>query len=142
MRRASSYHSYSQSPPYDFQYEERRYGKPALSLTKKSGSDRGLYGGKLSSFSSFSSPSRFSDQGNEVLSPSPQRETWSPFSETMSDFSSDIHGRHTILHNSDVNGGSNAGGIRHTQVKFLLSSSCSVITKVQWIYVVYESCPF
>ncbi|KAG0498219.1 hypothetical protein HPP92_002910 [Vanilla planifolia] len=27
-RRASSYHSYSQSPPYDHQYEDRRYGKP------------------------------------------------------------------------------------------------------------------
>ncbi|KAJ3669009.1 hypothetical protein LUZ60_010959 [Juncus effusus] len=27
VRRPSSYHSFSQSPPYDYQYEERRYGK-------------------------------------------------------------------------------------------------------------------
>ncbi|KAM0072710.1 putative Arf GTPase activating protein [Helianthus debilis subsp. tardiflorus] len=42
-RRASSYHSYSQSPPYDYQYEERRYGKQAPVLTKKPGSDRGMF---------------------------------------------------------------------------------------------------
>ncbi|KAJ8570287.1 hypothetical protein K7X08_037259 [Anisodus acutangulus] len=58
MRRASSYHSYSQSPPYDFQYEERRYGKHAPVLSRKPGSDRGLYEGKVSSFLS---PSRLSD---------------------------------------------------------------------------------
>ena len=61
-RRASSYHSYSQSPPYDYQYEERRYGKQAHALTRKPGSDRGLYEGRLSSFFS---PSRFSDQMHE-----------------------------------------------------------------------------
>ncbi|KAL6223482.1 hypothetical protein ACLB2K_006868 [Fragaria x ananassa] len=49
-RRASSYHSYSQSPPYDYQYEDRRYGKQAATLTRKPGSDRGQYEGKLSSF--------------------------------------------------------------------------------------------
>lgn len=58
MRRASSYHSYSQSPPYDFQYEERRYGKHAPALSRKPGSDRGLYEGKVLSFLS---PSRLSD---------------------------------------------------------------------------------
>uniref|UniRef100_A0A5B7ACA0 Putative ADP-ribosylation factor GTPase-activating protein AGD14 n=1 Tax=Davidia involucrata TaxID=16924 RepID=A0A5B7ACA0_DAVIN len=58
-RRASSYHSYSQSPPYDYQYEDRRYGKQAPALTRKPGSDRGLYEGKVSSFFS---PSRLSDQ--------------------------------------------------------------------------------
>ncbi|PHT37168.1 hypothetical protein CQW23_24868 [Capsicum baccatum] len=58
MRRASSYHSYSQSPPYDFQYEERRYGKHAPVLSRRPGSDRGLYEGKVSSFLS---PSRLSD---------------------------------------------------------------------------------
>lgn len=116
MRRASSYHSYSQSPPYDFQYEERRYGKPGLSLTRKPGSDRGFYEGKLSSFSAFSSPSHFSDRANDALSPSPQRETWSPFSETMSDLSSDIHGHHTVLHNSEGNGGNNAGRIGRPEV--------------------------
>ncbi|XP_058204228.1 probable ADP-ribosylation factor GTPase-activating protein AGD14 [Rhododendron vialii] len=61
-RRASSYHSYSQSPPYDYQYEERRYGKQAPALTRKPGSDRGLYEGRISSFFS---PSRFSDQMHE-----------------------------------------------------------------------------
>ncbi|KAL0290751.1 UNVERIFIED_CONTAM: putative ADP-ribosylation factor GTPase-activating protein AGD14 [Sesamum calycinum] len=61
-RRANSYHSYSQSPPYDFQYEERRYGRHAVTLTRKPGSDRGRYGAK---FSSFSSPSRFSDHAND-----------------------------------------------------------------------------
>ncbi|VFQ67477.1 unnamed protein product [Cuscuta campestris] len=61
-RRASSYHSYSQSPPYDFQYEERIYGKPGPTLTRKPGSDRGLYDGKVSSFSS---PSHLSDHMNE-----------------------------------------------------------------------------
>ncbi|GFY98078.1 ARF GAP-like zinc finger-containing protein ZIGA4 [Actinidia rufa] len=61
-RRASSYHSYSQSPPYDYQYEERRYGKQAHALTRKPGSDRGLYEGRLSSFFS---PSRISDQMHE-----------------------------------------------------------------------------
>ncbi|XP_068341129.1 probable ADP-ribosylation factor GTPase-activating protein AGD14 isoform X1 [Pyrus communis] len=50
MRRASSYHSYSQSPPYDSQYEDRRYGKQAAALTRKPGSDRGRYEGKMSSF--------------------------------------------------------------------------------------------
>ena len=59
-RRASSYHSYSQSPPYDYQYEDRRYGKQAAVLTRKPGSDRGLYDGKISSF--VYSPGCLSDQ--------------------------------------------------------------------------------
>ncbi|XP_039059226.1 probable ADP-ribosylation factor GTPase-activating protein AGD14 isoform X2 [Hibiscus syriacus] len=61
MRRASSYHSYSQSPPYDNQYEDRRYGKQiAAALSRKPGSDRGHYVGKVSSF--VYSPGRLSDQ--------------------------------------------------------------------------------
>ncbi|XP_071688611.1 probable ADP-ribosylation factor GTPase-activating protein AGD14 [Rutidosis leptorrhynchoides] len=56
-RRASSYHSYSQSPPYDYQYEERRYGKQAPALTKKPGSDRGMF--------RFMSTSRLSDHVQE-----------------------------------------------------------------------------
>nr|GEU47181.1 probable ADP-ribosylation factor GTPase-activating protein AGD14 isoform X1 [Tanacetum cinerariifolium] len=56
-RRASSYHSYSQSPPYDYQYEERRYGKQAPALTKKPGSDRGMF--------RFLSTSRLSDHVQE-----------------------------------------------------------------------------
>ncbi|XWS64938.1 hypothetical protein CRYUN_Cryun05aG0047400 [Craigia yunnanensis] len=60
IRRASSYHSYSQSPPYDYQYEDRRYGKQvAAVLSRKPGSDRG-YVGKVSSF--VYSPGRLSDQ--------------------------------------------------------------------------------
>ncbi|RWW26620.1 hypothetical protein BHE74_00026257 [Ensete ventricosum] len=48
-RRASSYHSFSQSPPED-QYEERYSGKKPAFLSRKPGSDRGLYEGKISSF--------------------------------------------------------------------------------------------
>ncbi|KAJ3682979.1 hypothetical protein LUZ60_013206 [Juncus effusus] len=52
LRRASSYHSYSQSPPYDFQYEDRINGKKQQNgiLSRKPGSDRGNYEGKLASF--------------------------------------------------------------------------------------------
>ncbi|XP_022743245.1 probable ADP-ribosylation factor GTPase-activating protein AGD14 [Durio zibethinus] len=61
IRRASSYHSYSQSPPYDHQYEDRRYGKQAAAvLSRKPGSDRGHYAGKVSSF--LYSPGHSSDQ--------------------------------------------------------------------------------
>ncbi|XP_076907650.1 uncharacterized protein LOC143564174 [Bidens hawaiensis] len=56
-RRASSYHSYSQSPPYDYPYEERRYGKQVPALTKKPGSDRGIM--------RFLSTSRLSDHVQE-----------------------------------------------------------------------------
>uniref|UniRef100_A0A0E0JGZ9 Arf-GAP domain-containing protein n=1 Tax=Oryza punctata TaxID=4537 RepID=A0A0E0JGZ9_ORYPU len=48
-RRASSYHSFSQSPPYDYQYEERRDGKRSVMLTRKPGSDGG-HDGKMSAF--------------------------------------------------------------------------------------------
>ncbi|XP_047950620.1 probable ADP-ribosylation factor GTPase-activating protein AGD14 isoform X2 [Salvia hispanica] len=115
MRRASSYHSYSQSPPYDFQYEERRYGKHAPSLTRKPGSDRGLYEGKLAGFlspnrlSDYAKNDRFSNEGSnsrmsdytgnggvdlfksDVLSPSSQNETWSPFSESNSREAPSLH---------------------------------------------------
>lgn len=59
IRRASSYHSYSQSPPYDYQYEDRKYGKQAAVLTRKPGSDKARYEGKISSI--IYSPGRFSD---------------------------------------------------------------------------------
>ncbi|XP_025605550.1 probable ADP-ribosylation factor GTPase-activating protein AGD14 isoform X1 [Arachis hypogaea] len=62
-RRASSYHSYSQSPPYDYQYEDRRYGKQAAALTRKPGSDKVRYEGKMSSI--IYSPGRFSDHAYE-----------------------------------------------------------------------------
>eukprot|EP00262_Sarcandra_glabra_P002212 TRINITY_DN1247_c0_g4_i1.p1 TRINITY_DN1247_c0_g4~~TRINITY_DN1247_c0_g4_i1.p1 ORF type:complete len:633 (-),score=96.45 TRINITY_DN1247_c0_g4_i1:416-2314(-) len=60
IRRASSYHSYSQSPPYEHQYEDRRYGKQTGVLTRKHGSDRGLHFGKISSF--VYSPGRLREQ--------------------------------------------------------------------------------
>ncbi|KAK9129089.1 hypothetical protein Syun_017886 [Stephania yunnanensis] len=50
LRRASSYHSYSQSPPYEHQYEERKYGKQGGVLSRKPGSDHGRYEGKVPSF--------------------------------------------------------------------------------------------
>ncbi|CAN4118346.1 unnamed protein product [Withania somnifera] len=111
MRRASSYHSYSQSPPYDFQYEERRYGKHAPILSRKPGSDRGLYEGKVSSFLSPSHLSdhiyedRFAIEGSnprasdfsvssggdpfrpEAQSPNFQRGIGSPLSDTSRDIS-------------------------------------------------------
>ncbi|XP_075514596.1 putative ADP-ribosylation factor GTPase-activating protein AGD14 isoform X5 [Primulina tabacum] len=129
-RRASSYHSYSQSPPYDFQYEERRYGKHAPALTRKPGSDRGLYEGKLSGFLS---PSRFSDHTSDdrfanegsnprasdysissggdpfksdALLPRSQREIESPSGE----ISREIPKHHAAIPNSDASN-RNAGGI-------------------------------
>lgn len=58
--RPSSYHSYSESPPYDYQYEDRRYGKQVAGmLSRKPGSDRGFYVRKASSF--ICSPGRSSD---------------------------------------------------------------------------------
>ncbi|KAJ6827773.1 putative ADP-ribosylation factor GTPase-activating protein AGD14 isoform X4 [Iris pallida] len=78
-RRASSYHSFSQSPPYDHQYEERRNGKQAGMLTRKPGSDRGhYYEGKVSSF--MYSPG----QGEQMYEDSFANEGSNP---RMSDFS-------------------------------------------------------
>lgn len=62
MRRPSSYHSYSQSPPYDFQYEDRRYGKQVNTLARRP-SDRALFDGKLGNL--LFSPGRLRDQMNE-----------------------------------------------------------------------------
>ncbi|KAJ8424720.1 hypothetical protein Cgig2_010954 [Carnegiea gigantea] len=56
-RRASSYHSYSQSPPYDFQYEDRLKRKQGGPIVRKPGS--GLYERKAASFAY--SPGRFRD---------------------------------------------------------------------------------
>ncbi|CAL9124629.1 unnamed protein product [Musa acuminata var. zebrina] len=50
QRRASSYHSFSQSPPYEYQYEDRRYGKQFGILNRKPGSNQGHYDGKMGSF--------------------------------------------------------------------------------------------
>ncbi|XP_066351529.1 probable ADP-ribosylation factor GTPase-activating protein AGD14 isoform X2 [Miscanthus floridulus] len=63
-RRPSSYHSFSQSPPYDCQYEERHNGKQSAFLSRKPGSDRGREG-KISgySYSSHSLRERMSQDG-------------------------------------------------------------------------------
>lgn len=63
-RRASSYHSFSQSPPYDYQYEERRTGKQSAFLSRKPGSDR-VREGKISGFaySAHSLHERMSEDG-------------------------------------------------------------------------------
>ncbi|XP_010245794.1 PREDICTED: probable ADP-ribosylation factor GTPase-activating protein AGD14 isoform X2 [Nelumbo nucifera] len=67
-RRASSYHSYSQSPPYEYQYEDRHYGKQVGVLSRKPGSDRVHYEGKISSF--VYSPGRYEDRfANEGSAP-------------------------------------------------------------------------
>ncbi|KMS96554.1 hypothetical protein BVRB_8g201970 [Beta vulgaris subsp. vulgaris] len=58
-RRASSYHSFSQSPPYDFQYEDRLNRKQVGSLTRKPGSDHNLFERKAASF--LYSPGRLSE---------------------------------------------------------------------------------
>ncbi|KAL8493571.1 hypothetical protein ACS0TY_024666 [Phlomoides rotata] len=130
-RRASSYHSYSQSPPYDFQYEERKYGKHAPVLTRKPGSDRGIYEGKLASFlsptrsSNHANDDRFSNEGSYSrasdysvsgggdivgsLSPSSHVDSGSPFSETSRDISREVP------HISDANSGSNGGREVHQQ---------------------------
>ncbi|CAM0883116.1 unnamed protein product [Alopecurus aequalis] len=62
IRRPDSYHSYSQSPPYDCQYEDRRYGKQVNTLARRP-SDRALFDGKLGSL--LYSPGRVRDQMHE-----------------------------------------------------------------------------
>ncbi|KAM0898386.1 hypothetical protein ACQ4PT_021980 [Festuca glaucescens] len=62
IRRPDSYHSYSQSPPYDFQYEDRRYGKQVNTLARRP-SDRALFDGKLGGI--LYSPGRVRDQMHE-----------------------------------------------------------------------------
>ncbi|XP_021733215.1 probable ADP-ribosylation factor GTPase-activating protein AGD14 [Chenopodium quinoa] len=62
-RRASSYHSFSQSPPYDFQYEDRLNRKNIGSLSRKPGSDHNLYERKTASF--IYSPGRLSEHHYE-----------------------------------------------------------------------------
>ncbi|KAK1667673.1 hypothetical protein QYE76_055832 [Lolium multiflorum] len=62
IRRPDSYHSYSQSPPYDMQYEDRRYGKQVNTLARRP-SDRALFDGKLGSI--LYSPGRVRDQMHE-----------------------------------------------------------------------------
>ncbi|GKA75578.1 hypothetical protein Tco_0781956 [Tanacetum coccineum] len=54
-------------PPYNYQYKERRYGKQAPVLTKKPGSDRGMFRGmSTSSLNDHVQEDRFA---NEVSNP-------------------------------------------------------------------------
>ncbi|XP_010922917.1 probable ADP-ribosylation factor GTPase-activating protein AGD14 isoform X1 [Elaeis guineensis] len=59
QKRASSYHSFSQSPPYEYQYEDRCYGKQFGMLARRPGSDQGRYEEKIGIFAC--SPSRLSE---------------------------------------------------------------------------------
>ncbi|KAF3322598.1 putative ADP-ribosylation factor GTPase-activating protein AGD14 isoform X2 [Carex littledalei] len=111
-RRASSYHSYSQSPPYDYQYEERLYGKQPAMLTRKPGSDKGNYEGKLASFlsSSLSQPEQTYDErfGNESCG------------SRVSDFSASSPGDPFVLAGQspnfqDLHSKSNPNGTLHTK---------------------------
>ncbi|KAM7529917.1 hypothetical protein LguiB_033327 [Lonicera macranthoides] len=150
-RRASSYHSFSQSPPYDYQYEERRYGKHAPALTRKPGSDRGIYERKAFSFVS---PSRLSDHVYEdgftndgfksrasdfsvssggdpfrtgAQSPTFQRDTGfsSPSSETSRDISS-IDVLHQKVNTfADPNAKRDGEQVQHLQVIYLYNSNIS-----------------
>ncbi|XP_073040258.1 probable ADP-ribosylation factor GTPase-activating protein AGD14 [Primulina eburnea] len=141
-RRASSYHSHSQSPTYDFQYEQRRYGKHAPALTRKPGSDRGLYEGKLSGFLSTSrfsyhtNDDRFANEGSnprasdysnssggdpfrsDALSPRSQKETESPSDE----ISREIPKQHAALPNSDASIRNAGGRSLHPQRTLSLES--------------------
>lgn len=127
-RRASSYHSYSQSPPYDYQYEERRYGKQAFALTRKAGSDRGL------KTSSFLSPSHSSDNGfdgsfsnegsngsdiHKYETQAPTFQTGFGFSSPSSESSRDVFNEEISQHNvntySDAHTKSAADQVPHSQ---------------------------
>ncbi|XP_017248004.1 probable ADP-ribosylation factor GTPase-activating protein AGD14 isoform X1 [Daucus carota subsp. sativus] len=127
-RRASSYHSYSQSPPYDYQYEERRYGKQAFALTRKAGSDRGL------KTSSFLSPSHSSDNGldggfsnegsntgdlNKYETQAPTFQTGFGFGSPSSESSRDIFNEEINHHNvntySDAHTKGTADQVPHSQ---------------------------
>lgn len=132
-RRASSYHSYSQSPPYDYQYEDRRYGKQAAALTRKPGSDRGLYDGKILSF--VYSPGRLSDHiyedrfANDGFGDPFRSNSQSPNFQKGIEFSSPtIHPPSDVsvgnaqqqTMNARVEENSRRDGIRHPQVVMLL----------------------
>ncbi|URE15494.1 ArfGap [Musa troglodytarum] len=69
QRRASSYHSFSQSPPYEYQYEDRRYGKQFGMLNRKPGSNQGHYDGKMGDTFRYDVQS-LSSQDNGCCSPS------------------------------------------------------------------------
>ncbi|KAG8478787.1 hypothetical protein CXB51_028619 [Gossypium anomalum] len=146
-RRPSSYHSYSESPPYDYQYEDRRYGKQvAATLSRKPGSDRGFYVRKASSF--MYSPGRSSDHifedrfanegsaprvsyysvssGGDTFksgtgSPNFQKEVvfGSPNSQPQTEILSEDARHQTSYLFVDPNSKKDAAGISHPQVRYL-----------------------
>ncbi|CAO2197191.1 unnamed protein product [Urochloa humidicola] len=108
MRRPDSYHSYSQSPPYDFQYEDRRYGKKVDTLARRP-SDRALFDGKLGNF--LFSPGRSRDQMNE------DRFANESSGSRFSDFSASSTGdfRNDVLSPSSQETGYSSPSIHHSR---------------------------
>lgn len=108
MRRPSSYHSYSQSPPYDFQYEDRRYGKQVDTLARRP-SDRALFDGKLGSL--LYSPGHFRDQMHE------DRFANESAGSRFSDFSASSTGdfRNDVLSPSSQDTGYNSPSVHHSR---------------------------
>uniref|UniRef100_A0A0E0FUU0 Arf-GAP domain-containing protein n=1 Tax=Oryza nivara TaxID=4536 RepID=A0A0E0FUU0_ORYNI len=107
-RRPSSYHSYSQSPPYDFQYEDRRYGKQVDTLARRP-SDRALFDGKLGSF--LYSPGRLRDQMHEDRFAN--ESTGSRFSDFSASSTGDI--RNDVLSPSSQDTGYSSPSIHHSR---------------------------
>lgn len=107
-RRPDSYHSYSQSPPYDFQYEDRRYGKQVNTLARRP-SDRALFDGKLGSF--LQSPGRFRDQMHE------DRFANESYGSRFSDFSASSTGdlRNDVLSPSSQDTGYSSPSVHHSR---------------------------
>uniref|UniRef100_A0A0E0C9F0 Arf-GAP domain-containing protein n=1 Tax=Oryza meridionalis TaxID=40149 RepID=A0A0E0C9F0_9ORYZ len=107
-RRPSSYHSYSQSPPYDFQYEDRRYGKQVDTLARRP-SDRALFDGKLGSF--LYSPGRLRDQMHEDRFAN--ESTGSRFSDFSASSTGDI--RNDVLSPSSQDTGYSSPSVHHSR---------------------------
>ncbi|BAB90399.1 putative ARF GAP-like zinc finger-containing protein ZiGA4 [Oryza sativa Japonica Group] len=107
-RRPSSYHSYSQSPPYDFQYEDRRYGKQVDTLARRP-SDRAFFDGKLGSF--LYSPGRLRDQMHEDRFAN--ESTGSRFSDFSASSTGDI--RNDVLSPSSQDTGYSSPSIHHSR---------------------------
>uniref|UniRef100_A0A0D9V717 Arf-GAP domain-containing protein n=1 Tax=Leersia perrieri TaxID=77586 RepID=A0A0D9V717_9ORYZ len=107
-RRPSSYHSYSQSPPYDFQYEDRRYGKQVNTLARRP-SDRALFDGKLGSL--LYSPGRLRDQMHEDRFAN--ESTGSRFSDFSASSTGDF--RNDVLSPSSQDTGYSSPSIHHSR---------------------------
>ncbi|KAK3165765.1 hypothetical protein QOZ80_1AG0037380 [Eleusine coracana subsp. coracana] len=108
MRRPSSYHSYSQSPPYDFQYEDRRYGKQVDTLARRP-SERALFDGKLGNL--LFSPGRFRDQMHEDRFAN--ESSGSRFSDFSASSTSDF--RNDVLSPSSQDTGYSSPSVHHSR---------------------------